>query len=82
MSIFKTYLLERGFHIIIKKCFVLIPNRCEISQSNPSLGPSILADTRSPFQSMWDLTLTSQKKKKKKLNLLPLHIAPLEPKRT
>ena len=37
-----------------KECFVLLPNRCAISQSTPPSMPSVLASTRSLLQSMWD----------------------------
>ena len=39
-------MLGRGFHTQ--------PNQCEISQSTPLSGPSVLASTRSFLQSMWD----------------------------
>ena len=36
-----------------KECFVLLPNRCGISQSSP-FRASVIAGTCSLFQSMWD----------------------------
>ena len=50
LKVFKTRILGRGLHNLLKKFFFLLTNQCEISQSTPSLGLNILADmTLVPF---------------------------------
>ena len=54
-TVFKMCLLRRGFHTLIKN--VSFPSLTVGFHNLLSLGPSILADTCSPLQSMWDLTI-------------------------
>ena len=51
-KISKTCLLGRDLHTFIKNVLFPYP-------TNVSLGPSVLTDTRSSLQSMWDFTIHS-----------------------
>ena len=56
LKVFRTRLQGRGFHTLIKNVSFSSPN--DVRSHNPtSSGPRVLADTHSPLQSMWDLTI-------------------------
>ena len=50
LKVYKTHLLRRGFHTLIKSVSFSSPTDVR----SPSLGPSVLASTRSFLQSMLD----------------------------
>ena len=53
LKVFKTHLLGRGFHILIKNASVSSPT--DVRSHNPlPFGPSVFTGTHSLLQSMWD----------------------------